>query len=68
MANPDEHKGIECMNPDCKALEQRKAKGQLQRKHEHIIRKTECKACGTVMEFVESPVRVVELKNNHLNK
>jgi hypothetical protein len=64
MPNPDEHKGIQCPNPDCGAVDSYKG-GQNKKLHEHIVRNKECKICGTIFKTVEAPVGVVEFKNNH---
>ena len=66
MSNPDEHKGIKCMNPACGAVDSYKSRGQMRRKHEHVLRNKECTVCGTIFELVEAPVRVVTISNNHI--
>ena len=64
MSNPDEHKGIKCMNPACGAVDNYKG-GQSKKGHEHVMRKKICKVCGTVFSTVEAPVEVISIKNDH---
>ncbi len=60
-----EHKGIQCLNPDCGAVENYKSKGSMKKNHEHLIRYKECKICGTIFSTVEAPIDLVVVHNNH---
>lgn len=62
---PNEHKGIQCPNPDCGALENYKSRGSMKKNHEHLIRLKECKVCGTIFSTVEAPIKIEEVHNNH---
>lgn len=62
---PNEHKGIQCPNPACGAVENYKSKGSMKKNHEHLIRLKECKNCGTIFSTCEAPIEIIEEHNNH---
>ena len=59
-------KGLNCPNPNCGEANQFTT-GQMKKEPDCLRRPKTCKKCGTIMETVEVPVKVIELKNGHMN-